>query len=784
MKRKIQLVVGLFLLFLYAISGITVYTFSLKRVEKSMHTQSEVYLESLSAIIAEVDKQNETGFNHNDYIALKPYFSKPAFYTSDYPFMVNAEGLYSIHLYKEGHRFPRELLNQMFSNPEGKGLLEHSELVNNKEQKILIFFKKVNQHNAFIGLPIKLNEATEGLKANRMVMIILVIFGSIAIVVLINLTLNPTLSAIEKVNQSVSLMAKGETPETLSHQSNDEVGKIIQSLNVLIQGLAKTATFANDIGQNNLNSEFIPLGPNDKLGNALLNMRKNLKKAFEEEQHRKLEDEQRNWVNSGLAKFADILRQNNNNLQALSDNVTQNLLDYLSANQGGLFILNEDDEEKPELELLSAYAYNRKKFKQKSIALGEGLVGNCAIEKQTVYLKEIPEDYLDITSGLGEAPPRSLLIVPLKLEEKVFGVIEIASFNDFKSHEIEFIEKIGESIASTLSAVKNSIRTTQLLEQSQQQREEMAAQEEEMRQNMEEMQATQEEMSRKTIEMEGMTSAINQAMLFAELTDKGEFLNINTNILSLLDYTRGEIDDKSISSIIHPNDIGAFTNSWKNIIAGETFKGTLRWINRNNEELYILSSISPAFDETGEIFKIFFLGQDVTTSKQIELKAQEQAEEIEKNLIELQAEQELAQERQEEISALLKALDTTCLVTECDPNGKITFINNRNEEVLGDPKEKIVGKLHSDLDLEAKTNPEKYNQFWDKLLNGIPQQREFSLKVNGKLVWISEHYTPIEDSNGKVVKIINIGIDISKGKNAETLLQKQVEELSKQLRSK
>jgi hypothetical protein len=73
MKRKIQLVVGLFLLFLYAISGITVYTFSLKRVEKSMHTQSEVYLDNLSAIIAEVDKQNETGFNHNDYIRLFIY---------------------------------------------------------------------------------------------------------------------------------------------------------------------------------------------------------------------------------------------------------------------------------------------------------------------------------------------------------------------------------------------------------------------------------------------------------------------------------------------------------------------------------------------------------------------------------------------------------------------------------------------------------------------------------------------------------------------------------------
>jgi len=784
MKRKIQLVVGLFLLFLFTLSALTLYTFSLKRVERSINLQSTVYLDKLSAIIAEVDKHNEQGFNHNDYIALKPHFNKPAFFSTDYPFMVNTEGLYSIHLYKEGHRFPRELLNQMFSNPQGEGSIDHAELVNNKEQSVLIFYKKIEQYNAFIGLPVNINEATQDIRGNRSIMILLVLLGSIAIVLIINITLKPTLDSIAKVNRSVSLMAKGETPETIAHHSDDEVGMIIQSLNRLIEGLTKTAAFASDIGQNTLSSEFTPLGPKDKLGNALLDMRKNLKKALDEEQKRKHEDEQRNWVNSGLAKFADILRQNNNNLQALADNVTQNLLDYLNANQGGLFILNEDDEDKPQLELLSAFAYNRKKFRQKTILIGEGLVGNCALEKHTVHLKEIPENYLDITSGLGEAPPRSLLIVPLKLEDKVFGVLELASFNNFSPYEIEFIEKIGESIASTLSAVKNSIRTTQLLEQSQQQREEMAAQEEEMRQNMEEMQATQEEMSRKTIEMEGMTSAINQSLLFAELADDGSFLNINTNILDLLDYSRSEIEERPLHSIIHPYDANSFTNSWRGIITGETFKGTLRWVNRNNDELYVLCSITPAFDESGEIFKIFLLGQDITSSKQIEIKAQEQAEEIERNLIELQAEQELAQEREEEIAALLKALDTTCLVTEFEPNGRITFINRLNEEVLGDAKEKIIGRLHSELDSEAKNSPEKYNQFWAKLLEGTPQQREFSLKTSGKQVWISEHYTPIQNTEGQVVKIINIGIDISKGKNAELLLQQQVEELSKQLRSK
>jgi PAS domain S-box-containing protein len=719
------------------------------------------------------EQKTSSGFDFNDHAILKPIFSSSAFLKTDYPFLVSTSGEYLIHLYKEKHKIPKAELSQIVSHSSQFGYVKYFETKNDKEEEYRLYFKKIDTYNAIVGVPVSVNELTSSLKANRVVLLIFVLLGSVASVIALYYVLRPIRNAINNVTSSIAMLSQGKIPEKATFEFNDEIGDITKLLNNLIDGMERTADFAIEIGNKNLEATFEPLGPNDRLGNALINNRESLKKAYEEEQQRKEEDDKRNWVTMGLAKFGEILRQNNNNLQLLSDNVLQNLIDYLNANQGGLFTYNDDDTSNIYLELVSAFAYNRKKFKQKTIQLGEGLVGNCAVEKKTVHLREVPTNYLEITSGLGDTPPRSIIVVPLKLEDKIFGVIEIASLTDFSDHEIDFVEKIGESIASTLSAVRNNIKTNYLLEQSQQQREEMAAQEEEMRQNMEEMLATQEEMSRKSIEMEGMSSAINETLLFAELTEDGYFTSSNMKTMQLLEYSRTELEVKKIEDIIHPDDFVFFQAAWNEVQSGSPYKGTLRWVTRNDENPYILTSITPTYSETGELFKIYIIGQDVTESKLLELRAQKQAEEIEQSLLEIQVEQDISKSKEEEMSILLQALDQTCLVTEISVDGTITYINHKNVDTLGDRKELIEGRKHDELDMMARKNPEQYKAMWDQLLVGKKVTREFSLLVNNNKVWVSENYIPVRNSLGEISKIINIGIDISlfKQKEEELLAQ-------------
>ncbi|NJK97429.1 MAG: GAF domain-containing protein [Bacteroidales bacterium] len=123
-------------------------------------------------------------------------------------------------------------------------------------------------------------------------------------------------------------------------------------------------------------------------------------------------------------------------------------------------------------------------------------------ERETIYLTDIPDNYIRITSGLGDSNPRCLLLVPMIMKDELFGVFELASFNELQPYQVEFVEKIADTIASTLSTVRFNMQTARLLEQSKIQAEELATREEEMRQNMEELRATQEQSARKEVEMQ------------------------------------------------------------------------------------------------------------------------------------------------------------------------------------------------------------------------------------------------------------------------------------------
>lgn len=230
----------------------------------------------------------------------------------------------------------------------------------------------------------------------------------------------------------------------------------------------------------------------------MLDSQNELKQTLEEIEVKKLEEEKRMWANDGMVKFSEILR--NNTGEDLYSEVISDLVKYVGAKQGKIYKAN-DESKQVILELCATYAYDRFKFEDESLEIGEGLVGEAYQEGEIIHLNEIPENYTSITSGLGEANPSAILIFPLMNEEVIEGIIELASFNEFEEYQIEFLHKVGINIATTISREKINNRTSLLLEESKQQTEMMQQQEEEMRQNMEEMQATQDMMDEKEAEL-------------------------------------------------------------------------------------------------------------------------------------------------------------------------------------------------------------------------------------------------------------------------------------------
>ena len=421
---------------------------------------------------------------------------------------------------------------------------------------------------------------------------------------------------LRRTSKSLSKLTKGEVRDSIKIpvKTNDEIGEMAESVNTLIDGLKSVTDFATQIGEGNFNANFSLLSEEDRLGESILEMQKSLKKANEEENKRKLNDKHLNWTSRGMAKFSEILRYNNDNFDTFIYNIMSSIVSYLEANQGGLYIINDNNENDIYFELKAAVGFEKYKKDKTRIDIGEGYVGRCAQEKDKIFISDVPEDSVKILSGLGKGKPACLLFVPLKLNEEVLGVIEVESFTVLESYQIEFIEKITESIASTIYNVKINLRTAQLLQQSQNRAEELEQQEEEMRQNMEEMQATQEESAKREKEMSGLINAIKETMLVAEYDLRGRVVDMNESFLNLYGLTATQMKGKAIGASYKFEDEKEqeeYRKFWEELKNGET-KQKVQYIKAKGVDNWVLETFTPIFGVQREVIKIVSIGIDIS----------------------------------------------------------------------------------------------------------------------------------------------------------------------------
>jgi methyl-accepting chemotaxis protein len=656
--------------------------------------------EVLSALQANNNAQ-KYNLTAADIAFLESKISKLQFYQTGFAVVLDAKGNYVIHPTEKNKSMGNmNLFSEISRLKEGKITLHQTSA--NEEQ--IMYFRYYQPLDLYVGAVINTDEViNKPLAAIKYLVLISIFLGIILLSVVVKLLMKLISQPIAETAAMLEKMSLGITQQEHQTHRKDEIGLIYGLINRLISGLRNTAEFAIEIGKKNFEHPFTPMSDQDALGNALLNMRESLQKAALDEEVRKLEDEKRRWTNEGLAKFGEILRLNNDNMEVLSSNIIRNLVKYLKINQGGLFIANINVQGEKYLEMTACYAYDRQKFLKKSFEIGEGITGTCFQEGQTIYMKRLPENYISITSGLGDATPGFLLVVPLLLNEEVHGVIELASFHDFQKHEIEFVEKIGESIASTISGVKINMQTAELLEQSQQQSEEMRAQEEEMRQNMEEMQSTQEELQRRNEEMRSIQQNLSKekALLYALLEssedviyfkDKdSKFLRVSNSILKNLGLKdQSEIIGKSdFDFTSHDVAMQKYEAEQEIIRTGKVLKLEEKDIGQG-EERWVSTVKMPLKDEFGNNIGTFGVSRDITHNIKSLLKAED-----------LQKELEL---QQKTILKILNEIPQKIYLK--DENLKFVFVNQAVANVYNDMTvERLIGTDdfdHYDKELAAQ----------------------------------------------------------------------------------
>ncbi|HEX2968662.1 MAG TPA: PAS domain S-box protein [Bacteroidales bacterium] len=574
-----------------------------------------------------------------------------------------------------------------------------------------------------------------------------VIIWIVAVTAIYRIINSQFLNPLKKIHEVMEKVSKGDLSTKTDLTRDDELGSIAESVNVLIRNQSGLADFMEKIGDGNFNIEYTVLSEKDKLGYSVTGMRDKLQKLVSE-------DAKRQWSSEGQARFGAILRDNTDDLKVLCDNLISDFVKYMDANQGSIFLLNEEQKDNQMLELVSVYAWNRKKFLTKTIEIGEGILGQAAIERETVYLTDVPDNFISITSGLGDANPRSVLIVPLLFNDELFGIMEIASFKTYKPFEIEFAEKIAEIVASTFSRIKTNRQTEKLLRDSQKLTEELRTQEEEMRQNLEEMNATQEEMQQREVERIGIFAAINNTIATVEFTMEGRIITANEMFLTMMNYTLDEIENKTDRLFADKSNepIEIYNKFWSELNEGQVQRGDFKRITKDGRDVWLSASYTPARDKNGKPYKVIALAQDISEKKKAELELQRQAQElrvqgeelrkytseledIKTNLSEKLNEaskglikkiQDIEIEKEKNIAVLEGCVDG---VITFNHEGTIEYFNHSAEEIWGIQRENVIGKpINSILPVVVKTIDNNLTAFYSN--NGSSKEIQVRTEIS------------------------------------------------------
>ncbi|MCQ2253203.1 MAG: Cache 3/Cache 2 fusion domain-containing protein [Bacteroidales bacterium] len=687
---------------------------------------------------------------------------------SGYLFMINKSA--DIHIHPEFANAEslnaERMFNKIKTAQNEKSIVTSTFKMPEKDYEVYQKVLYIPSLDTYIGAccPTKELEISPSRKMRLIMVFVFFWLLSIILTIVINMSF---IHLFDKIRHFIFQIGEGKVAETPKHRifsklEPEEIITMEKYVNNIIENQHNRIDCIEKLKDGDFNSETNIKKGRDYESDLLLGLKEKLSTKESEDLSMKQENEHNDWINKGITKFIEILRFHGQERKVLAYNIISNLVKYVGAIQGAIYFTNEEDPEDVKLELSACYAYERQKLIEQVYSVNDGLLGRAYHERRVINITDLPPGYIKIVSGLGDAQPNNLIIVPLIFNQKISGMLEIASFKIFEDYHVTFLTRIAESIASAISGLKISERTEELLKESQEQSKVMKLQDVKMRHNLEEMRRLKEEAENKDSEMRGLFRAVDATSLVTQYDKDGTILHVNSRVIDTMQLPEEELVGKNHADIsnLKPDDKN-YRKFWEDLRHGQT-RSIVEPINTPTQKVWISETFSPVTDDRGNVLKIINIGMNITETKILEQQLRKQEKEINRQMDKLnEKEKEVAEkqkyieDRELQMKTFTNAIDSFIIKVEFSRRGIILSANPLFFNVM-----KLTDQDVLNHDFAEFLHPEFVSTFATSLTilcAGRVQEETFKLTTPGNSVLTKVNLFPAVNSKGDVEKILLLG---------------------------
>ena len=398
-----------------------------------------------------------------------------------------------------------------------------------------------------------------------------------------------------------------------------ELKKVIDVINKFSNKLQRTEKVLLALPDRKINFEITDPNRIQFLDKSLLKIWKNFELGDNDLESEKEKRIVSDWIKTGLEKFTSILRKDFTNVNLLSKEILNNIIEHLNIAAGAIYLIKNRTESHG-LDMVANFAFGKESHIKKEIDIGEGIIGTAAIEKKTLNITNIPSNYFKISSGFGSAMPKNLLIVPIKFENEFFGIIELASFRLIKSYELEFIEELGKAFAASLGANKvhqevreeyeNFIKKSKIVEN----------ENIKLENKITNINNDYEKLLENNAEFEVIYNNLDNTTIIFDINIEGYIISVNNQFYRTYKILPENINTTNYLDLVYKSekideiDIDKF---WSDIKLGAT-KKIVHKINISNEVFWLSDSFIPIYNNGENIKNIKVISTNITDYKKLE----------------------------------------------------------------------------------------------------------------------------------------------------------------------